>query len=261
MSATQVSIQAPAPSIAALAMHKWLQDQRLKVQTQGPSCLPQSIVLSVGLCAPTPATLTPPLAPARAEEASLKLSEEQGTESDQASAPTGAQAGTQESVAASSLSEAKAAPGDNPGPQSSSPGLSPVGGRSPQLGHKRMAPALSAVAATVFGPEYTAAANQAALLDMVRGFGLPFEVMEDESDRFRLEADGAVVAEWLQAEQFDATMTAFAQPLTSPVEGMPTQVFAAHYLLYAACMLSPVARCKLPSCLRPSCCARCVTAL
>ena len=91
-----------------------------------------------------------------------------------------------------------------------------------------------------FGPEYTAAACQAAVLDMVTGFGLPFEVMEVESDRLRLEADGAAVAEWLQAEQFDATMTAFAQPLTSPVEGMPAQVFAARCLLYTAFMLSSV---------------------
>lgn len=222
ISATQVSIEAPAPSIAALAMHKWLQDLHLKVQTEGPSCLSQSIVLSVGLCACTLTTKTPLLAPARAEEASLKVSEEQRTESYQASAQTGAEAGSQESVTASPLSEARAAADDNQGPGSSSPRLSPVGGRSPQLGQKRTAPALSAVAATVFGPEYTAAANQAAVLDMVTGFGLPFEVMEDESDRLRLEADGAAVAEWLQAEQFEATMTAFAQPLTSPVEGMPT---------------------------------------
>lgn len=242
-------------------MHKWLQDLHLKVQTEGPSCLPQTVVLSVGLFACTPASQTPPSAPARAEEASPKVSEEQRTESYQASAHTSSQAGSPKAVPASSLSETKTAAGDDQAPQSSSPRLSPVGGRSPQLGQKRIAAALSAVAASVFGPEYTAAANQAALLDMVRGFGLPFEVMEDESDRFRLEADGAAVAAWLQAEQYDATMTAFAQPLTSPVEGTPTPVLAACCLLHAACVLSPVARCKVPLCLHPSCTARCVATL
>ena len=201
--AVQVSIEAPVPSIAALAMHKWLQDLHLKVQTEGPSCLHKHVVLSVGLwvCPPTPST--PPSTPATAGTAPPKLPEEKGTDLSQGSAQTSAQAGSQRADAAASLTEP-----------------------NPRSGQKRTGPALPAVAAKIFGPKYTAAANQAAVLDMVRGLGLPFTVI-DRSDGFRLEADGAAVAEWLQAEQFDAIMTGFAQPLTSPVAGMPTQVAAA----------------------------------
>lgn len=226
MFAAQVSIETPAPSIAALAMHKWLRDLHVKVQAEGPSCLIKHVVLSVDLCPCTPAAQTPPLAPSRAEAAPRPLPEEQGTGSPQAAAQGGAQAGSQQAVAAGYLPEARAAAADDDeaGPSS------PIGGRSPQLGQKRMSPALPAVTARIFGAECTAAANQAAVLHMVRGFGLPFTVMEDESDKFRLEADGAAVAEWLQAEQFDTIMMGFAQPLASPVAGK-SEAFAAHCLM------------------------------
>ena len=210
-------------------MHNWLQHMHVKVQTEGPSCLPKCVALSVGLYVCTPAAQTPPLAPPKAETAPRQLREEQATGLSQGSAQAGMQAGSQEAVAAEALPEAKAATDDAVGPNS--PGLSPVGGRSPQSGQKRLFPALPAAAAKVFGPECTAAANQAAVLDMVRGFGLPFQVLEVESGRFRLEADGAAVAEWLQAEQFVAIMTSFAPPLTSPSAGMPAKVFATQYLL------------------------------
>lgn len=230
MFAAQVSIEAPAPSIAALAMHKWLQDMHVKVQTEGPSCLPKRVALSVGLYVCTPAAQTPPLAPPKAEAAPRQLPREPGIGPSQVSAEAGAPAGSQEAVAAAgSLPEAKAATDDAAGP--SSPGLSPVGSRSPQSGQKWLSPALPAVAAKIFGPDCTAAANQAAVLDMVRGFGLPFKVMDVESSRSRLEADGAAVAEWLQAEQFGAIMTSFARPLTSPVAGTPPKAFATHCLL------------------------------
>lgn len=219
MLAAQVNIEAPAPSIAALAMHKWLQDLHIKVQTDGPSCLLKRVVLSVGLYVCTPVAQTPPLAESKAEAALRQLPDEQGTGWSPASAQAIASAGSQEGVIAESLPEARAAADDVAGP--SSPGLSPVGGKDPQSGQKRPSPALPAIAAKIFGPECTAAANQAAVLDLVRGFGLPFKLIEDESGRFDLEADGAAMAEWLQAEQFDAIMTSFAKPLPGSMAGKP----------------------------------------
>ena len=208
----QVSIEAPVASIAALALHKWLQDLHQKVQTDGPACLQKRIVLSVGHFTRSPSQ-APALPPARADTGPQIPPEEE--EQQTGVSWTDAQAGA--SSAAAQAPEAQAVADDEAGP--SSLALRVGADRSPQSGQKRMASALPAVAARIFGPEHDAAANQAAILDMVRGFGLRFKAMDD-SDKFALEADAETVAEWLQAGEFDAIMTGFAQPIITPVAGM-----------------------------------------
>ena len=230
-------------------MHKWLQDLHAKVQTEGPSHPLKRVELSVGVYVCNSAAQAPPLVPPKAEESPRKLPDEQGTGLSQAAAQAGAPAGSQEAVVAESLPEAVAATSGAADP--SSPGLSPVGGRSPQSSQKRLSPAVPAIAAKIFGPECTAAANQAAVLDMVRGFGLPFQAMEVESGSFRLEADGAAVVEWLQAEQFDAIMTSFAQPLTSSIAGKPAKVCCYPLLCLRICC--PLLTETYLGCMRPIC--------
>ena len=208
----QVSIEAPVPSIAALALHKWLQDLHQKVQTDGSACLHKRIVLSVGHFTRSPSQ-PPALPPARADTGPQIPPEEEEQQTGVARIDT--QAGSPS--AAGQAPEARTAVEEEVGP--SSLALRAGANKSPQSGQKRMASALPAVAARIFGPEYDAAANQAAVLDMVRGFGLPFQAVDD-SDKFALEADAEALAEWLQAGQFEAIMTGFAQPITSPLAGM-----------------------------------------
>ncbi|KAL3130099.1 hypothetical protein ABBQ38_008415 [Trebouxia sp. C0009 RCD-2024] len=180
----EVSVDAPVPSIAALAMHKWLQDLHSKVQNEGPSCVPKRVVLPVGLWVGTPGRQTSPQAPARVETSPLEPPEEQGAGSSQRDAQTSAQALTQEPAAAAAAAgpaAAAAAPTAAAGSNEAGPSSATVptesSSRSPHLGQKRTAPGLPTVAAKVFGPEYTAAANQAAVLGMVRGLGCPSRLL------------------------------------------------------------------------------------
>lgn len=214
--AAQVNIEAPVTSIATLALHKWLQDLHQKVQVDGPACLQKQIILSVGLWTRT-TSQTPASTPARTDTAPQISPEEEESASPQAAAQSSAQAGSQEAATAAAQTESqgtlRSATDSGAGP--SSPALRAARSRSPQTEQKRMASALPAVAARIFGPEHDVAANQAAVFDMVRGFGLPFTLRSD-SDRFVLAADGEAVTEWLQAGRFEAIMTGFAQPVTSP---------------------------------------------
>ena len=144
----QVCIAAPVPTIAALALHKWLHDLHHAVQSNGPGSLRQRIVLVIGSWTHT----TPAQTPRKDEVAPQVSSEEE-------------QSGTSQAA-----SQEEAVPSGGAGPSSLSPGRS----RSPSRGQKRMASALPAVAAKLFGAKDNASANQAAVLDMVRGFGLSF---------------------------------------------------------------------------------------
>ena len=197
----QVSIDAPVASIATLALHKWLQDLHQKIQTDGPACLRKRIVLSVGHWSRTPSQ-TPAWTPAKADTAPQIPPEEEASASE---------SGAQEAASAAMRAANESGP--------SNLGTRAVAGRNPQAGQKRMASALPAVAAKIFGPEHDAAANQEVILNMVRGFGLPFKAV-DASDSFALEASAEAVAEWLQSGQFDAAMTGFAQPVSSPTPGV-----------------------------------------
>ncbi len=144
----QVCIAAPVPTIAALALHKWLQDLHHAVQTNGPGSLRQRIVLVIGTWTHTTPAQTPSKAPQVSPE------EEQ-------------------SAASQPASQEEAVPSGGAGPSSPSPGRRAGRSRSPSRGQKRMASALPAVAAKLFGATDNASANQAAVLDMLRGFGLP----------------------------------------------------------------------------------------
>ncbi len=141
----QICIAAPVPTVAALALHKWLQDLQHAVQTNGPGSLRQHIVLVIGSWTHPPPAQTP----SKVEIAPQVSPEEE-------------QSGT---------SQKEAVPSSGAGPGSPSPGHR--AGR-PSRGQKRMASALPAVAAKLFGATDNASANQAAVLNMVRGFGLPF---------------------------------------------------------------------------------------
>ena len=149
----QVSIAAAVPSIAALALHKWLQDLHHVMQTDGPACLRKRIVLLIGHWTVTPPQ-SPDSTPSRGDTAPQVSPEEeqpstsQAAHADEGGMPSGA------------------------GP--SSPGSRAARSRSPARGQKRMTSSLPAVAAKIFGPGYDEAANQAAILAMVRGFDLPF---------------------------------------------------------------------------------------
>lgn len=255
--AVQVSLDAPVPSIAALAMHKWLQDLHSKVQIEGPSYIPKRVVLLVGLWVGTPGPQTSPQAPARVETSPLEPLEEKRAGPSQSDAQASAQALSREPAAAAAAPAAATAGSDEPGPSSATVPTE-SSSRSAHLGQKRTAPGLPTVAAKVFGPEYTAAANQAAVLGMVRGFALPFTVA-DESDGLRLEADGAAVAEWLQAEGYEAVMADFAPPLTSPVDGMPvlTFIYLLVFLSWPALGSSAQLVCRItPDCMLAACCLR-----
>ena len=149
-----MSIAAPVASIAVLALHKWLQELHQAVLTDGPACLRQRVVLVVGHWVQTTPP-TPAQTPSRAEAAPQVPPEDTAQ-------PGAFRAALQEVAPLSS------------GAGISSPGRRPGRSKSPQRSQKRTASALPAVAARVFGPDHDAAADQAAVLDMVRGFGLPF---------------------------------------------------------------------------------------
>lgn len=148
----QVCIAAPVPTVAALALHKWLQDLHHAIQTNRPGSLRQRIVLIIGSWTHS----TPAQTPSKVEVAPQVSPEEEQSRASQA-AP-----------------QEEAAPSSGAGPSSPSPGRRAGSSRSPSRGQKRMASALPAVAAKLFGAKDNASANQAAVLDMVRGFGLPF---------------------------------------------------------------------------------------
>jgi len=147
----QVCIAAPVATIAALALHKWLQDLHHAVQANGPASLRQDVVLVIGSWTHT----TPAQTPSRTEAASQVSSEE-------------------EQLGSSQAAFQEALPSSGAGPSGSSPGRRAGRSRSPSRGQMRMASALPAVAATLFGAQDGAASNQAAVLDMIRGFGLHF---------------------------------------------------------------------------------------
>ena len=44
----------------------------------------------------------------------------------------------------------------------------------------------------------------------------------DDTGSFALSAAAEDVAQWLQAREFDSIMSTFAQPLTTPLSGLPT---------------------------------------
>jgi len=148
----QVCIAAPVPTVAALALHKWLQELHHAVQTNGPGSLRQHIVLVIGTWTHT----TPAQTPSKNEVAPQVSPEEE-------------QSGTSQAA-----SQEEAVPSGGAGPSSPSPGRRAGRSRSPSRGQKRIASALPAVAANLLGAKDNASANQAAVLDMVRGFGLPF---------------------------------------------------------------------------------------
>lgn len=149
-----MSIAAPVASIAVLALHKWLQELHQAVQTDGPACLRQRVVLVVGHWVRT-VPPTPAQTPSRAKAAPQVPPEDTAQ-------PSAFKAALQEVAPLSS------------GAGSSSPRQRLGRSKSPQRRQTRTASALPAVAARVFGPEHNAAANQAAVLDMIRGFDLPF---------------------------------------------------------------------------------------
>ncbi|KAA6420971.1 MAG: hypothetical protein FRX49_09111 [Trebouxia sp. A1-2] len=192
----EVCIAAPVPTVAALALHKWLQDLRHAVQTNGPGSLRQRVVLVIGGWTHS----TPAQTPSKAEAAPQVSPEEEQSSTSQAA------------------SQEEAVPSSGAGPSSPTPGRRAGRSRSPSRGQKRMASALPAVAATLFEGMDNASANQAAMLNMVRGFGLPFS-KSDDTDKFVLSASAEDIAQWLQAPMFETIMSRFAQPLTSPLSG------------------------------------------
>jgi len=138
--------------VIALALHKWLQDLHHAVQTNGPGSLRQRIVLVLGSWTHT----TPAQTPSKVEVAPQVSPEEE-------------QSGTSQAA-----SQEEAIPASGAGPSSPSPGSRAGRSRSPSRGQKRMASGLPAVAAKLFRATDNASANPAAMLNMVRGFGLPF---------------------------------------------------------------------------------------
>ena len=134
----QVCIAAPVPTIAAPALHKWLQDLHHAVQTNGPASIRQHGLLVIGSWTHT----TPAQTPSRNEAAFQVPPEEEQLSSSQAA------------------SQEVALPSGGAGPSSPSPGRR--AGRSRSQGQKRVASALPAVAATLFGAQDGAASNQAA---------------------------------------------------------------------------------------------------
>ena len=148
----QVCIAAPLPTIAALALHKWLQDLPHAIQTNGPGSLRQHVVLVIGDW-----PHTTPAQTSSKNEAPTQVSPEEE------------QSGTSQAA-----SQEEAVPSGGAGPSSPSPRRRAGRSRSPSRGQKQMASAFPAVAANLFGAKDNASANQAAVLDMIRGFGLPF---------------------------------------------------------------------------------------
>ncbi|KAL0018130.1 hypothetical protein WJX77_009804 [Trebouxia sp. C0004] len=70
----------------------------------------------------------------------------------------------------------------------------------------------------LFGAKENASASQTAMLDMIRGFGLPFSKSKI-TDKFALSASAEDIAQWLQAPEFETIMSSLAQPLTNPLSG------------------------------------------
>ncbi|KAL0017913.1 hypothetical protein WJX77_007236 [Trebouxia sp. C0004] len=101
----QVCIAALLPTVAALALHKWLQDLHHAVQTNGAGSLPQHVVLVIGTWTHTTAQT-----PSKNEVAPQVSPEEE-------------QSGTSQAA-----SQAKAVPSGGTGPSSPSP--EPKYGRS-----------------------------------------------------------------------------------------------------------------------------------
>ena len=150
----QVNIAAPVPSIAALALHKWLHELRHAVRTDGPGCLRDRVVLVISHWERT-SYQTPTPTPARGGP-------EAASQSSPAEQPSMSQAASSGAGPSSSLGAA--ASSSIAGGERSTPGQS----------QKRGGSALPSVAVKLFGTEADAAATRKAVSDMVRGFGLPF---------------------------------------------------------------------------------------
>ncbi len=63
----------------------------------------------------------------------------------------------------------------------------------------------------------------------------------DDTDKFALSASAEDIAEWLQAPEFETIMSSFAQPLTSPLSGLPPTALCPSFLLPLAFRSCPVA--------------------
>ena len=53
----------------------------------------------------------------------------------------------------------------------------------------------------------------------------------DDTDKFALSASAEDVAQWLQAPEVETIMSSFAQPLTSPLSGLPPTALWPSFLL------------------------------
>ena len=154
------------PSIAVLALYKWLQDAHQTLERDGAAFLHQQVVLIVRhYSAASPSQTT-------------RRQERLHPEEEEVTSPIAGSSGPGAPVAGPSPRADPQDPEAEAGPSSSSPGgeprAAPEQGPSPSGSQRPAASSLPAVAARVFGPEYTAALNQEAIASMVRGFALPF---------------------------------------------------------------------------------------
>lgn len=167
--ALQVCLVSPVPSIAVLALYKWLQDAHQTLERDGSAFLQQQVLLIVRhYSAAMPSQ-------AASRQGSLHPEEE---EAPVITSPRAASSGPEATMAGPSLRADPQDLGTEAGPSSSSPRAGPSTGpdQQPSPGGRQRpaASSLPAVAARIFGPEYTDALNQEAIASMVRGFALPF---------------------------------------------------------------------------------------
>lgn len=204
----------PVPSIAVLALYKWLQDTHHALQTAGAAFSHQQVLLVVkcwivvtpaqsptsrqGSDTAPGASPTSPEAPSAAPGASSTRPEAPSAASGASSISPGASTPALEALSLSpeaatsspgvGASRASASP-----PAATSPGAAAAGSQAAAISpglevstaprqrrsgsggrQKHAASSLPAVAVKLFGPQYDNARNQDAIVRMVTGCGLPF---------------------------------------------------------------------------------------
>lgn len=208
----QVSIITPSPSIALLALYKWLQDTHTSLEADG-SAFAQSQVLLVIKCwttvpqpsigqqgsdtSPRASSASPHSSDLNSPEASSSLQTPSLVSHEVASGavtnapasaatspgPTGNTetgelnseiAATSAAPRALTLQSGSTSPGAAAISPTQGPGAAPRQRRSSRGRQRQGASSLPAVAVKVFGPEYDNARNQQAVVSMVRGCNLPF---------------------------------------------------------------------------------------
>ena len=180
----QIHIITPVPSVAMLALSRWLQDTHHTVQGDSPAFLRQKVLLVVKHWI----AVTPPQSPAGQQGSDStpgpsSISPGASSSGPGAAASSPAESNITPGATASSSAAGAASPGaaaSSSGAAAITPGLavstasrqrrSSSGGKQKQTASS----SLPAVAVKVFGPEYSDARNQDAIVSMVTGSQMPF---------------------------------------------------------------------------------------